>query len=144
MAESLLRLKKWDDAITVLKEALNLKPNDIDILALLGRTYLKNENLEKSKTISQTDKVIKDRGRAIERESGPTGTDSSAEVKEEYEDEFVKEKLAEAKELIGKGKPSEAIQCLKEALIVKPNDVKCIAMLGVVYSLIHEFGKAEE
>ena len=137
MAESLLRLKKWKDAITVLKEALNLKPNDSAIMALLGRAYLEDENLEKSKTISQTDKVIKDRGRAIERESSPTASDISAKVKEESEDEFLNGKLSEAKELKDQEKYSEAIICLKEALIVKPDDENVLLAIG---DMCFEFG----
>ena len=142
MAESLLRLKKWKDAITVLKEALNLKPNDSDIVALLGRAYLEDENLEKSKTISQTDKVIKDRGRAIERESRPTGADITVEVKEKSGDEFASRKIAEAKSLIEQGKQSEAIECLDETLIFRHDDEELQIRIGVLYLLLEEFDKA--
>ena len=142
MAESLLRLKKWKDAITVLKEALTLKPNDSDIVALLGRAYLEDENLEKSKTISQTDKVIKDRGRAIERQSRPTGADITVEVKEKSGDEFASRKIAEAKSLIEQGKQSEAIECLDETLIFRHDDEELQIRIGVLYLLLEEFDKA--
>ena len=142
MAESLLRLKKGKDAITVLKEARNLKPNDSDILALLGRAYFEYLNLGKSKTISQTDKVIKGRVRAIERESSSTGADISAEVKEESVDEFASRKLEEAEELRAQGKPSEAIECLDAVLIVKPDDEEVLIEVGTLYLFLEAFDKA--
>jgi tetratricopeptide (TPR) repeat protein len=91
MGTSLLQLEKWDDATSVLKEALNLKPNDSNLIALLGRVNLKLENIE-----------------ALENQISLLSA----------EDEFVKGKLAETGELKAQGKHAEAINCLKDALIV--------------------------
>jgi len=94
-AESLLRLKKWKDAIKVLKEVLELRPKDQD---------------------------IRDRIEALEKEINSEGADSSEEVKEQSEDEFVNLKFKEARTLERVGKLSEAIECLEDALVVKPDD----------------------
>ena len=125
--EKVTKLKekgKFDEAIWCLNIALIFKPDD---------------------------EKIKDQIVALEKQASSEGIDSSMDVKEESGDEFASRKIAKAKSLIKQEKPSEAIECLKDAiesleqaLIVKHDDVKCLAMLGFVYSLIHEFKKAEE
>lgn len=134
--------KEAEDAF---KKVLSINPRNVKALSALGTLYYREGNMEKAYQywndalkLSPDDKIIGDLVKALERDNIQSGSLYHMEIQTVDHAQSWEKHFTNGQNLYLKGNYKEAIEELKKAKDLKPDDSKIYFVLGASYLKVRD------